>query len=124
MVDGNRRRDNGAGVRALLHAAFKIGLLVYCMEKGRPHLGFVILDSPLFAYRPAKEERFEDLTDDELELRKADVATYFYQYPQGMADVAQFIVIENHKSDQDVVMPYTNYQFTKNRSIGRAGLFV
>jgi hypothetical protein len=41
-----------------------------------------------------------------------------------MADKAQFIVIENHKSDQDVVTPYTNYQFTKNQSIGRAGLFI
>jgi polyhydroxyalkanoate synthesis regulator phasin len=124
VVDGKRRRDNGAGVRALLHAAFKIGVLVYCIEKGRPHPGFVILDSPLFAYRPAEEDRFEDLTDDELELRDADVATHFYRYLQGMADHAQFIVIENHKSDQDVVRPYANYQFTKNPSVGRAGLFV
>ena len=124
VVDGKRRRDNGAGVRALLHAAFKIGVLVYCIEKGRPHPGFVILDSPLFAYRPAEEERFEDLTDDELELRKADVATHFYRYLQGMSGQAQIIVIENHKSDQEVVTPYTNYQFTKNPSIGRAGLFV
>jgi len=123
VVDGKRRRDNGAGVRALLHAAFKVGVLGYCVEKGRPHPGFVILDSPLFAYRPAEEGRFEDLTDDELELRKADVATHFYRYLQGMANVAQFIVIENHKSDQDVVTPYTNYQFTKNPNIGRAGLF-
>ncbi|MEQ3747245.1 MAG: hypothetical protein ABNH53_13555 [Henriciella sp.] len=124
VVDGKRRRDNGAGVRALLHAAFKVGVLVYCIEKDRPHPGFVILDSPLFAYRPAEEERFENLTEDELELRKADVATHFYRYLEGMADVAQFIVIENHKSDQDVVTPYTNYQFTKNPSIGRAGLFI
>jgi len=124
VVDGKRRRDNGAGVRALLHAAFKIGLLVYCIEKGRPHPGFVILDSPLFAYRPAEEGRFEEVTDDELELRKADVATHFYRYLQSMADYAQFIVIENHKSDQDVVTPYQNYQFTKNPTIGRFGLFV
>lgn len=124
VVDGKRRRDNGAGVRALLHAAFKVSVLVYCIEKGRPHPGFVILDSPLFAYRPAEEKRFDDITSDELELRKADVATHFYRYLHSMADKAQFIVIENHKSDQDVVTPYTNYQFTKNSSIGRAGLFV
>jgi hypothetical protein len=124
VVDGKRRRDNGAGVRALLHAAFKVGVLVYCIEKGRPHPGFVILDSPLFAYRPAEEERFEDLTEDELELRKADVATHFYRYLQDMAGHAQFIVIENHKSDQAVVRPYANYQFTKNPNIGRPGLFV
>jgi hypothetical protein len=124
VVDGKRRRDNGAGVRALLHAAFKVGVLVYCIEKGRPHPGFIILDSPLFAYRPAEEAGLEGLTDDELELRKANVATHFYRYLQGMADQAQFIVIENHKSDQEVVRPYSNYQFTKNPSMGRAGLFV
>jgi hypothetical protein len=124
VVDGKRRRDNGAGVRALLHAAFKVGVLVYCIEKGRPHPGFVILDSPLFAYRPAEETRYGDLTDDELRLRKADVASHFYRHLQSMADQAQFIVVENHKSDQDVVTPYENYQFTKNPGIGRAGLFV
>lgn len=124
VVDGKRRRDNGAGVRALLHAAFKVGVLIYCIDKGRPHPGFVILDSPLFAYRPAEEDRFEDLGEDEMELRKADVATHFYRHLQSMSDRAQFIVIENHKSDQGVVAPYNNYQFTKNKSIGRAGLFV
>jgi len=123
VVDGKRRRDNGAGVRALLHAAFKIGVLVYCIEQGRPHPGFVIMDSPLFAYRPAEEEGSERLTSDELALRKADVATHFYRHLQSLADQAQFIVIENHKSDQAVVKPYNNYQFTKNSSIGRAGLF-
>lgn len=124
VVDGKRRRDNGAGVRALLHAAFKVGVLIYCIDKGRPHPGFVILDSPLFAYRPAEEDRFEDLSEDEMELRKADVATHFYRHLQSMSDRAQFIVIENHKSDQGVVAPYNNYEFTKNKSIGRAGLFV
>ena len=108
----------------------------FCMQPSRSGCSYIALrrvvlirvssswTSPLFAYRPAEEERFEDLTEDELELRKADVATHFYRYLQGMADRGQFIVIENHKSDQDVVTPYSNFQFTKNPSIGRAGLFV
>ena len=83
-----------------------------------------VLSAVGFAYRPAEEERVEDLTEDDLELRKADVATHFYRYLQDMADQAQFIVIENHKSDQAVVTPYENYQFTKNPNIGRLGLFV
>lgn len=123
VVDGKRRRDNGAGVRALLHAAFKVGVLVHCIEKGRPHPGFVILDSPLFAYRPAEEIQHGELTDDELRLRTSDVATHFYRHLQSMAHQAQFIVIENHRSDQAVVVPYNNYQFTRNAAIGRAGLF-
>jgi hypothetical protein len=125
VVDGKRRRDNGAGVRALLHAAFKVGVLVYCLEHRRPHPGFVILDSPLLAYRPAEEgSRYGALQEDEIALRRADVARHFYQHLQSLSDNAQFIVIENHKSDQDVVAPYPNYQFTRNPSIGRTGLFV
>ena len=123
VVDGKRRRDNGAGVRALLHAAFKVGVLTHCIDKGRPHPGFVILDSPLFAYRPAEEIRPGELTEDELRLRSADVAAHFYRHLQSLAHQAQFIVIENHRSDQNVVVPYNNYQFTRNPAIGRAGLF-
>lgn len=125
VIDGKRRRDNGAGVRALLHAAFKVGVLVYCLENRRPHPGFVILDSPLLAYRPAEEmSRYGALEEDEIALRRADVAQHFYRHLQSLSDDAQFIVIENHKSDQEVVAPYPNYQFTRNPNIGRAGLFV
>jgi hypothetical protein len=124
VVDGKRRRDNGAGVRALLHAAFKVGVLVYCLEHRRPHPGFVILDSPLVAFRPAEEESpFGALEDDEIALRGADVARHFYRHLQSLKDRAQFIIIENHKSDQEVVAPYWNYQFTRNPALGRVGLF-
>jgi hypothetical protein len=125
VVDGKRRRDNGAGVRALLHAAFKVGMFIYCLEHRRPHPGFVILDSPLLAYRPAEETlRYGALEEDEIALRRADVARHFYRHLQSLSDYAQFIVIENHKSDQEVVAPYRNYQFTRNHSIGRMGLFI
>jgi hypothetical protein len=125
VVDGKRRRDNGAGVRALLHAAFKVGLFEYCLEHRRPHPGFLIMDSPLLAYRPAEVgSRYGELTDDEIALQRADVASHFYLHLQSLSDRAQFIVIENHKDDQNVVKPYLNYQFTRNPSIGRAGLFI
>lgn len=124
VVDGKRRRDNGAGVRALLHAAFKVGVLVYCLEHRRPHPGFVILDSPLVAFRPAEEDSlYGALQDDEIALRGADVARHFYRHLESLRSHAQFIIIENHKSDQEVVAPYRNYQFTGNSMLGRVGLF-
>lgn len=125
VVDGKRRKDNGAGVRALLHAAFKVGVFVYCLEHRRPHPGFIVLDSPLLAYRPAEEiSRYGELEDDEIALRRADVARHFYRHLQSLREFAQFIIIENHKSDQEVVLPYKNYHFTRNPSVGRRGLFV
>lgn len=124
VVDGKNRRNNGAGIRAILHAAFKVALLVYCREAGRPHPGFILLDSPLLAYRPADETKgFGALTEEELEVQRANLAAHFYEYLNGLQNFAQIIVIENHKSDQAVVAPYPNTQFTRNPKLGRAGFF-
>lgn len=123
VVDGKQRKDNGAGIRAILHSAFKVAVLLYCQQKSRPHPGFMVLDAPLLAYRPAEETRFGTLSPEELELRKADLASHFYRHLHSLSGRAQFIVIENHKSDQDVVAPFPNQQFTLNPSSGRTGFF-
>ncbi|MER9880986.1 hypothetical protein [Mesorhizobium sp. M0118] len=124
VVDGKNRRNNGAGIRAILHAAFKVALLLYCREAGRPHPGFIVLDSPLLAYRPADETKgLGDLTEEELEVQRANLAAHFYDHLHGLQNFAQIIVIENHKSDQAVVAPYPNTQFTRNPNLGRVGFF-
>jgi hypothetical protein len=124
VVDGKNRRNNGAGIRAILHAAFKVALLIYCKDTGRPHPGFIVLDSPLLAYRPADETaEHGEITEEEMELRRANLAVHFYAYLHGLSDRAQVIVIENHKSDQQVVDPYPNIRFTRNPDQGRVGFF-
>ncbi|WP_105416418.1 hypothetical protein [Neorhizobium sp. T25_27] len=124
VVDGKNRRNNGAGIRAILHAAVKIALLMYCTEAGRPHPGFIVLDSPLLAYRPADEtERYGELTEEDLNLRRANLAAHFYAHLHSLAGFAQIIVIENHKSDQQVVASYPNTHFTGNAEVGRPGFF-
>lgn len=60
IIAGKGRGARGKGLRAITHAAFTIGLLDYCKSKSTPHPGFVILDSPLLAYR-APEGTEEDL---------------------------------------------------------------
>ncbi|UPK27648.1 hypothetical protein [Bradyrhizobium sp. 195] len=50
-VDGQPRQSHGKGVRAILYAAFVIGLLRYCRKNHKPHPGFVVLDSPLTTYK-------------------------------------------------------------------------
>ncbi|MFC7396084.1 hypothetical protein ACFQU1_02600 [Chelatococcus sp. GCM10030263] len=50
-VDGQPRQSHGKGVRAILYAAFVIGLLRYCRKNDKPHPGFVVLDSPLTTYK-------------------------------------------------------------------------
>lgn len=50
-VDGQPRQSHGKGVRAILYAAFVIGLLRYCRKSKKPHPGFLMIDSPLTTYK-------------------------------------------------------------------------
>lgn len=59
LVNGKSRRSNGKGVRALMNAAFKIGLLDYCRQKQLPHPGGLVLDSPLLSYREPQNRATE-----------------------------------------------------------------
>jgi len=55
---GTTRADHGRGMRALLHAAFSIALARYCLDRHLPHLGFLVLASPLVTYKePAFRRR-------------------------------------------------------------------
>jgi hypothetical protein len=38
-------------VKAILHAAVNVALLIYCRERNLPHPGIVVLDTPLLTYR-------------------------------------------------------------------------
>jgi len=51
IVAGQPRSSRGKGIRAILHAAYSLGLADYCEKMQYPHPGFVILDSPLITYR-------------------------------------------------------------------------
>ena len=50
-IAGKRRAANGKGVRAILHAAFNVAVIVYAIENRLPHPGFLVLDTPLLTYR-------------------------------------------------------------------------
>lgn len=111
---GNKPRESrGKGMRSITHAAFTVGLLEYCQEEDLPHPGFIIMDSPLLAYR-------EPDSDDEALLLNG-VDKKFYNYLKKFSD-RQVIIIENNDPPQDIIdMPYTIY-FSKS-STGRYGLF-
>lgn len=94
-VAGKRREANGKGVRAILHAAFNVAVIVYCIENKLPHPGFLVLDTPLLTYREPLDSRHGDLAEDEVELKKTSLAEKFYRHLASLKDEVQFIVIEN-----------------------------
>jgi hypothetical protein len=47
VISGEPKRSFGKAARAILNSAVLVGLMEYCFDKGLPHPGFVVLDSPL-----------------------------------------------------------------------------
>jgi hypothetical protein len=94
-VAGKRRAANGKGVRAILHAAFNVAVIVYCIENKLPHPGFLVLDTPLLTYREPMTSRHGELSEDEAVLKATTLAEHFYKHLASLKNEVQIIVIEN-----------------------------
>jgi hypothetical protein len=115
IIGGKPRISYGKGLRAITHAAFTVGLLEYCRSQETPHPGFVILDSPLLAYRAP-----EGTEDD---LRGTDLNAQFYAYLASQRVDRQTIIVENDDPPDPIkTLPQTT-MFTGNPYSGRFGLF-
>ncbi|WP_421993989.1 hypothetical protein [Roseococcus sp.] len=97
-VDGKPRRSHGQGVRAVLHAAFAVGLLRYCIANKTPHPGFVLLDSPLTTFKQSRDDataRPDAAVDKSIEGA-------FWRSLSGLANKSQIIVFDNKEPPADV----------------------
>ncbi len=114
-IGARRRGDQGKGLRAITCSAFLLGLLKRCLAKTRPHLGLLVLDSPLLAYwKP------EGQADD---LRGTRVDECFYRWMATLPESNQVLVMENRPLPDWVSDSAHIIHFTKNRATGRYGLF-
>jgi len=120
IIAGDQLRSaHGKGVRAILHAAFTLGLAQYSFDRDIPHPGFVVLDSPLVTYRPPDPDQAE-LADDE-SLPKNLVGA-FYRNIQQHFD-GQVIVMENTDPPEPLNDDTIDIVFTKAAGSGRYGYF-
>lgn len=77
-IDGKLRKDNGKGVRAITHAAFKVGLLLFCHERQLPHPGFLVLDTPLLTYRDPLSVKHGPPSADDEPIRNSSLKDFFF----------------------------------------------
>ncbi|BET45093.1 ATP-binding protein [Kitasatospora aureofaciens] len=115
---GNRgRTGHGKGMRAVLHAAFAVGLADYCLGEGHTHPGFIILDSPLVTYRqPVAARRTDD------ENLPDSVSDYFYR-DLFHRFTGQAIVVENTDPPADIAQEAQVYMFSRDPEDHRFGFF-
>jgi len=121
-VGGKSRAANGKGVRAVLHAAFNVAVIVHCIDNNLPHPGFLVLDTPLLTYREPLKSKYGDLSQDEAELKATPLAEHFYKYLASLAQHVQVIVIENSDPPSAIDGMARIETFTGNQGNGRAGL--
>lgn len=115
VIAGKPRSAFGKGLRAITHAAFTLGLLVFCRNRQTPHTGFIVLDSPLLAYREPDGE--------ECDLTGTDLKEKFYAYLEVLTEDTQVIVIENTDPPDSIRKREQSIMFSKNPHHDRYGLF-
>ncbi|MGA8498601.1 MAG: hypothetical protein WB764_24165 [Xanthobacteraceae bacterium] len=121
-IDGKNRRDNGKGVRAVTHSAFKVALLMFCRERKLPHPGFIVLDTPLLTYRdPIKSD--SPLEADEAALKNTSLKEFFFAHLSSISGLGQIIIVENVDLPTNIESLGNVEIFTGDPSNGRFGLF-
>lgn len=113
VIGGRQRGSRGAGLCAITYSAFVLALFEYCRSRKMPHPGFVILDSPLIAYK-------EPVPDDE-NISASDLKPRFYEHLEKFAGSQQVFVIDN--TDPPAEFATKGTHFTANERHGRYGLF-
>ncbi|MFC9095633.1 hypothetical protein [Streptomyces sp. NPDC057072] len=116
---GRPRAGRGKGVRSVLHSAFTTSLARFCIERDLPHLGFVVLDSPVVTYRqPVKKNIPQDPDLPDVRITSTVVDSF---YQDMLAFPGQAVIIENGDPPLGVLSEATTYHFTA--ADGRPGFF-
>ena len=115
VISGKPRGARGKGMRAITHAAFNVALLDYTIREALPHPGFVILDTPLLAYR-------EPEGDDDDDLSGTDVHERFFRNLERF-DNRQVIIFENIDPPKNGTLRIKYSFFSKNENSKRYGFF-
>lgn len=125
LIDEQERVSNGKGVRALTHTAFKVATVLYCHKKNISHPSFMVLDTPLLAYRDPISHKAGRLEEDEIQIQHNSVKEAFFRHLLKISNICQFIILENidppeflhQQPDVQII------QFSGSGQQGRAGFF-
>lgn len=113
-VNHRARLEYGAGTRSVYLMAFAVAVMQYSLRSGFPHLGVLVVDSPLKAYADR---------DGPIGVDPVTVAQRFYSWLAEWQGPGQITVLENEKIAPDTASRLNAIQFTRRNDLGRAGFY-
>lgn len=116
VLNDRTRLSFGAGLRALYLSALVIALMEHALKEGYPHLGVVVIDSPLKAYADPD-------SDETHNVPVATVTDKFYEWLADFSGRGQIIVLENERISAETAQKLKPIQFTKKPGVGRSGFY-
>jgi hypothetical protein len=117
VIDDRARLSYGAGKRGIFLTALTIGLMRHALEEGNPHLGVVVIDSPLKAYADPDSVEERGLPTQTLTDR-------FYAWLSTWSGPGQIVVVENEKIRASTAGVLKPVEFTRRNDLGRAGFYL
>jgi len=116
-INGRARLSYGAGRRAVSLAAMHVAILKNSLSHGRPHIGFLVIDSPLKAYADPSGREANDLS-------LATVRDNFYLWLSQWSGPGQIVVLENEEVlNQQVAAALKPIEFTGPDGKDRRGFY-
>jgi hypothetical protein len=117
-INGRPRLNYGAGRRGVSLAALFIAILKNALDHGHPHIGFVVIDSPLKAYADPTMREAED------RVSPAMVRDNFYSWLSQWSGPGQIIVLENEPvTNPAVAAALKPIEFTGPDGADRRGFY-
>lgn len=114
-VNHRARLEYGAGTRSIYLMAFAIAVMQYSLSSGFPHLGTLVIDSPLKAYADREGP---------IGVDPVTVAQKFYSWLADWQGPGQITILENEKIAPDTALRFNAIQFTRRNDVGRAGFYL
>lgn len=111
-IDGLDKDTYGKGYKALINSAFAVAIMCYTNNKGLPNTGFIVLDSPLTAFKDK-----DNIDSDVNEVVKSE----FYITLSKITQNIQIIILDNEEPPEYIKDKINYYHFTGNKSMGRCG---
>lgn len=127
-INQRARVSYGKGKRGIFLTAYMVALMEFNIEKNLPHLGFVVIDSPVVTYKDPKhslKELHENYVNSDGELLPEGVKDSFYGWLATRKDTGQIIVLENEEpsEQQKTQLSYTEFFGLSAIDDDRVGFF-